>query len=188
MLDYAANYGLSLSNCVILDQTDARLLNFVNFICQRVWTLCVLVFIAYLVEQKGDKWLCCSCVVPILISGYNYTIWSRWSLVVSSSGQAEEDDVTLASVRSDQVSVVGGLTCLFLFLNHVSITIILMIIIFPLLSSHLQTQSNKLKSLKVAKWRKDEWRMWMMKDDDFKMLMGFADKQTDGRTNRHLWL
>ena len=53
MLDYAANYGLSLSNCVILDQTDERLLNFVNFICQRVWTLCVLVFIAYLVEQKG---------------------------------------------------------------------------------------------------------------------------------------
>ena len=55
MLDYATNYGLSLSNCVILDQTDVRLLNFVNFICQRVWTLCVLVFIAYLVEQKGDK-------------------------------------------------------------------------------------------------------------------------------------
>ena len=24
---------------------------------------------------------------------------------------------------------------------------------------------------------------WMMKDDDFKMLMGFADKQTDGRTD-----
>ena len=68
-------------------------------------------------------------VGPILITGYNYTIWSRWSLVVIS-GQAEEDDVTLASVRSDQVSVVGGLTCLFLFLNHVSITIILMIIIF----------------------------------------------------------
>ena len=51
MLDYAANYGLS--NCVILDQTDVRLLNFVNFICQRVWTLCVLVFIAYLDDQKG---------------------------------------------------------------------------------------------------------------------------------------
>ena len=31
---------------------------------------------------------------------------------------------------------------------------------------------NKLKSLKVAKWREDEWRMmkddgWMMKDNDF---------------------
>ena len=49
--------------------------------------------------------------------------------MVSSSGQAEEDDVTLVGVRSDQVSVVGELTCLFLFLNHVSITIILMIII-----------------------------------------------------------
>ena len=38
---------------------------------------------------------------------------------------------------------------------------------------------NKLKSLKVAKWRKDKWRMmkderWMMKDDDFKLLKGFA--------------
>ena len=34
-------------------------------------------------------------------------------------------------------------------------------------------------------WRmiKDEWRIWMMKDADFKMLMGFADKQTDGRTD-----
>ena len=40
-------------------------------------------------------------------------------------------------------------------------------------------KGNKLKSLKVAKWGKDEWRMmenewrmmkddgWMMKDDDF---------------------
>ena len=65
---------------------------------------------------------------------------------------------------------------------------------------------NKLKSLKVAKWRKDEWRMmkdewrmikyewrmikyewrmmkderWRMKDDDFKLLKGFALWQTDG--------
>ena len=38
-------------------------------------------------------------------------------------------------------------------------------------------QTNKLKSLKVAKWRRDEWRM--MKDDDFNLLRGFADKRTD---------
>ena len=48
--------------------------------------------------------------------------------------------------------------------------------------------NNKLKSLKVAKWRKDEWRMikvegWMMKDDDFKLLRGFCDWLTDGQTN-----
>ena len=46
---------------------------------------------------------------------------------------------------------------------------------------------NKLKILKVAKWRKDEWRMmkdecWMMKDDDFKLLWGFADWLTDEQT------
>ena len=28
---------------------------------------------------------------------------------------------------------------------------------------------------------KDEW--WMMKDDDFKLLRGFADERTDGRTD-----
>ena len=37
-------------------------------------------------------------------------------------------------------------------------------------------------------WVEDEWRMmkvegWMMKDDDFKMLMGFASEQTDGLTD-----
>ena len=64
---------------------------------------------------------------------------------------------------------------------------------------------NKLKSLKVAKWRKYEWKImkndegwikkdegwikkdegwrmmddgWMMKDDDFKLLRGFEDRQT----------
>ena len=41
-------------------------------------------------------------------------------------------------------------------------------------------QAEKLKSLKVAKWRKDEWKMmkdeWrMMKDDDFKLLRGFDE-------------
>ena len=62
-------------------------------------------------------------------------------------------------------------------------------------------KENKLKSLKVAKWRKDEWMMneewwremkndeerwrimkderWMMKDDDFKLLKGFALRRTD---------
>ena len=50
---------------------------------------------------------------------------------------------------------------------------------------------NKLKSLKVAKWRKDEWRM--TKDDDFKLLRGFADWQTNRQTdewtyvNVHRW-
>ena len=38
---------------------------------------------------------------------------------------------------------------------------------------------NKLKSLKVTKWRKDEWTM--MKDDDFKLLRGFDNGQTDGQ-------
>ena len=37
-------------------------------------------------------------------------------------------------------------------------------------------------------WVEDEWRMmkvegWMMKDDDFKMLMGFASEQMDGLTD-----
>ena len=59
------------------------------------------------------------------------------------------------------------------------------------------TNENKLKSLQVAKWRKDEWwwmmmmnddKGWwrvikdewrMMKDDDFKLLRGFDDKQMD---------
>ena len=48
--------------------------------------------------------------------------------------------------------------------------------------------NNKLKSLKVAKWMKDEWRTmnfegWMMKDDDFKLLRGFCDWQTDEQTD-----
>ena len=34
---------------------------------------------------------------------------------------------------------------------------------------------NRLKSLKVAKWRKDEWRM--MNDVDFKLLRGFGYRQ-----------
>ena len=47
---------------------------------------------------------------------------------------------------------------------------------------------NKLEILEVTKWRKDQWRMikneWrMMKDDDFKLLKGFADKWTDGWTD-----
>ena len=29
---------------------------------------------------------------------------------------------------------------------------------------------------------KDEW--WIKNDDDFKLLRGFADKQTDGQTNK----
>ena len=55
-------------------------------------------------------------------------------------------------------------------------------------------RENKLKSLKVAKWRKDEWRVMMkdewrkMKDDDFKLLRGFGDRRTNKQTNRHLWL
>ena len=44
-----------------------------------------------------------------------------------------------------------------------------------------ENQWNKLKSLKVAKWRKYEWRM--MKDDDFKLLRGFTYIQTDKRTD-----
>ena len=55
--------------------------------------------------------------------------------------------------------------------------------------------SNKLKSLKVAKWRKDEWRMmkdewWGMNDDDFKLfrVLWLTDRQTDERTNGHLWM
>ena len=48
----------------------------------------------------------------------------------------------------------------------------------------VQSNNNKLKSLKVA----NEWRMmkderWMMKDDDFKLLKGFALRRTDERTN-----
>ena len=54
---------------------------------------------------------------------------------------------------------------------------------------------NKLKSLKVAKWRRDEWRVmkdewrmmkdegWMMQYDDFKLLRGFDLWRTDRRTN-----
>ena len=48
--------------------------------------------------------------------------------------------------------------------------------------TQLQTW-NKLKSLKVAKWREDEWRMMtekrMMKDDDVDVLM------TEGQ---NLWM
>ena len=46
---------------------------------------------------------------------------------------------------------------------------------------------NKLKSLKVAKCRKDD-EGWMMKDDDFKLLRGFCDWRTYKRTDRHLWM
>ena len=50
-----------------------------------------------------------------------------------------------------------------------------------------QMRFNKLKSLKVAKWRKDKWRMlkdkWrmnvMMKDDDFKLSRGFDYRQME---------
>ena len=67
-----------------------------------------------------------------------------------------------------------------------------------LLVNHLRLYIcySELKSLplKVAKWRKNEWRMmkvdewwrmdegWMLKDDDFRLLRGVADKQTNGRT------
>ena len=55
---------------------------------------------------------------------------------------------------------------------------------------YLIKQAEKLKSreMKVEWWRKmkDEWRM--MKDDDFNLLRGFADRWTDRWTNRHLWL
>ena len=59
----------------------------------------------------------------------------------------------------------------------------------------IEPRKNKLKSLKVAKWRKDEWRMmkdewrmmkdegWMINDDNFKLLWGFADWLTDRRTD-----
>ena len=58
-----------------------------------------------------------------------------------------------------------------------------------------QLQTYKLKSLQVAKWGKDEWRMmkddwrmmkverWMMKDDDFKLLKGIALRLMDEQTN-----
>ena len=67
-----------------------------------------------------------------------------------------------------------------------------------LLVNHLRLYIcySELKSLplKVAKWRKNEWIMmkvdewwrmdegWMLKDDDFRLLRGVADKQTNGRT------
>ena len=58
----------------------------------------------------------------------------------------------------------------------------------------INISENKLKSLKVTNQRKDEWRMtkdewtmmnderWMMKNDDFKLLKGFADGLTDRQT------
>ena len=65
-------------------------------------------------------------------------------------------------------------------------------------------QAEKLKSreMKEGRWRmmkddegwmKDEWRMmkdewWMMKDDDVKLLRGFADRQTDRRTNEQTFV
>ena len=55
-------------------------------------------------------------------------------------------------------------------------------------------QRNKLKSLKVAKWRKDEWRMknddgWRMNDEGWwlQAVEGFC-RLTDERTNGHLWM
>ena len=57
------------------------------------------------------------------------------------------------------------------------------------------TNENKLKSLQVAKWRKDEWRMnegwmrndegWMLNDEEwwFQAVEGFCFL-TDGRTDR----
>ena len=65
---------------------------------------------------------------------------------------------------------------------------------FILQYNHNVVFQNKLKSLKVAKWRKDEWRMikyecrmmkdewWLMKDEDFKLLKGFALGRTNGQT------
>ena len=51
-------------------------------------------------------------------------------------------------------------------------------------------QAEKLNSREMKEgWMKnDEWRMikdegWMMKDDDFKLLKGFALWQTNERTN-----
>ena len=55
-------------------------------------------------------------------------------------------------------------------------------------------QAEKLKSREMKEgWMKnDEWWMkdedWMMKDDDFKLLRGFDNERTNGRTNGHLWL
>ena len=69
-------------------------------------------------------------------------------------------------------------------------------------------KANKLKSLKVAKWRKDEWRVmkdewrvkrdegWMKNDERWRMndavwwfqaVEGFW-LMTDRQTNGHLWL
>ena len=57
----------------------------------------------------------------------------------------------------------------------------------------LSKQAEKLKSREMKEgWVKnvnDEWRImkdegWMMKDDDFKLFRGFADRRTDG----HWWL
>ena len=54
---------------------------------------------------------------------------------------------------------------------------------------------NKLKSLKVAKWRKDEWRImkgyegWMKIDEGwwFQAVGGFC-RLTNRLTNGHLWM
>ena len=51
---------------------------------------------------------------------------------------------------------------------------------------YCNTNINKLKSLKVAKWRKDEWRMLM--DDDFTLLRGFCDWLTDWRTDKQTFV
>ena len=65
------------------------------------------------------------------------------------------------------------------------------------------TKYNMLKSLKVAKWRKDEWWMnegWMKNDEGWRLIdegwwfqavEGFrflTDRLMDKRTNRHWWM
>ena len=47
-------------------------------------------------------------------------------------------------------------------------------------------QAEKLKSREMKEgWMKNE-EGWMMKDDDFKLLRGFEDEQTNRQTDR--WL
>ena len=66
------------------------------------------------------------------------------------------------------------------------------------LKSMTPLKMNKLKSLKVAKWRKDEWRMmedeWrMMKDERWMMISSCwgvlqTDRWMDGRTNEQIFV
>ena len=42
---------------------------------------------------------------------------------------------------------------------------------------------NKLKSLKVAKWKKDEWRMMNVEGWWFQAVEGFCDGQTNKQTD-----